>query len=114
MMRLYVSNSFALSMLDKERIKDRPRTPIYLGGVEEARQRIADWEFYGASVISCIGHADTAELFTRLLGRNLPFNRISVKLDDQSCILVGQYSGPRLTEGATELPEGAEIEWWII
>ena len=42
-------------------------------------------------------------------------NRVSVKLDNPDLhAIIGQYSGPRLEEGATELPEGARIEWWII
>jgi hypothetical protein len=29
-------------------------------------------------------------------------------------VLVAQYRGPRLPEGATELPEGATIEWYVV
>jgi hypothetical protein len=29
-------------------------------------------------------------------------------------VLVGQYSGTRLPEGATTLPEGATIRWLVV
>ena len=108
---LYVGNAFSLSMLDKH---GRPRSPIYLGDATAAKERIDNWQGHGAEIVSRIGHADTAAVFSQILGLDLPVNRTSVKLDDNSCILVGQYSGPRMPEGATTLPEGATIEWWIV
>jgi len=108
---LYVGNAFSLSMLDKH---GERRAPLYLGDAAAAKERIANWLSYGAEIVSCVGHADTAAVFSQILGLDLPVNRTSVKLDDHSCILVGQYSGPRLPEGATTLPEGATIEWWIV
>ena len=108
---LYVGNAFSLSMLDKH---GQSRSPLYLGSAAAAKERIANWQEYGAEIVSCVGHADVAAIFCQLLGRYIPVNRVSVKLDDHSCILVGQYSGPRLPEGATTLPEGATIEWWIV
>lgn len=35
-----------------------------------------------------------------------------IRYDDAA--LIGQYIGPRLPEGATELPAGATIEWWLV
>lgn len=68
----------------------------------------------GYAVESCVGHADTARLFERILGIEVAFNRSTVKLDRGDTAFVGQYSGPRLPEGAVELPEGAEIKWWWV
>ena len=48
------------------------------------------------------------------LGIPVPVNRKSIKLGSGDILLVGQYVGPRLPEGATELPENATIEWWAI
>ena len=63
---------------------------------------------------SAVGHADTAAVFADVLGVPVPTNRVSVTLEDGDTALVGQYSGPRLPEGATTLPEGATIRWMIV
>lgn len=63
---------------------------------------------------SVIGHADTAAVFGEELNRTFPVNRETVTLDVGDSLLVGQYRGPRLPEGATTLPEGATIEWFLV
>ena len=63
---------------------------------------------------SAVGHADTAAVFADVLGVPVACNRVSVTLEDGDTALVGQYSGPRLPEGATSLPEGATIKWMIV
>ena len=67
-----------------------------------------------SSCISAVGHADTAAVFSSVLGVEIPCNRATVALKDGDVALVGQYSGPRLPEGATSLPEGATIKWVIV
>ncbi len=64
--------------------------------------------------VSAIEDENTAALFSAILSMPLPASRVGVKLDSQSILLVGQYIGPRLPEGATELPEGARIKWWTL
>ena len=59
---------------------------------------------------SAVGHADTAAVFADVLGVPVPCNRVSVTLDHCATALVGQYSGPRLPEGAT----CATIKWIIV
>lgn len=61
--------------------------------------------------ISVVGHQVTADVFASELNWPVPFNRETVALDDRDALLVGQYRGPRLEEGAKFLPEGAEIHW---
>lgn len=63
---------------------------------------------------SAVGHADTASVFSDVLGIDVPTNQVSVTLGDGEAALVGQYSGPRLAEGATSLPEGATIKWLLV
>ena len=74
--------------------------------------------------VSAVGHADTAALFSAQLGREIGFNRISIPSDFfgdvngrvpyNNQILAGVYSGPRLPEGSTTLPEGASIQWVLV
>lgn len=66
----------------------------------------------GAS--SAVGHAETAAVFTAVLGVPVPTNRATVRLSSGDVALVGQYVGPRLPEGATSLPEGATIRWFRV
>lgn len=61
---------------------------------------------------SCVGHADTAAVFSAVLGCPVAFNRATVTLEGDA--LLGQYSGPRLPEGATALPAGATIRWFRV
>ena len=62
---------------------------------------------------SFVGHADACTLYSEMLGTEVKFNRVSVKLEPGETALVGQYIGPRLAEGATKLPEGAEVRWLL-
>lgn len=77
-------------------------------GLEAAQQ------FVSNGFESAIGHADTATVVSGILGTDVPMNRISVSLEGEWKILVAQYSGPRLQEGAKSLPEGATIQFWIV
>ena len=63
---------------------------------------------------SYVGHAAACSLFTALLGVPVAENRVSSKLACGEVALVGQYTGPRLPEGATTLPEGAAIAWCLV
>lgn len=63
---------------------------------------------------SAVGHADTAAVFSQQLGIPVPANRINISLKKGDMVLVGQYRGPRLPEGAITLPEGATIQWLLV
>lgn len=67
-----------------------------------ARNNLADGEW-----VSGVGHADTAAVFSSELGLPVECNRMSVTLQPGDRVLVGQYTGPRL-------PEGATIQWWLV
>jgi hypothetical protein len=41
-------------------------------------------------------------------------NRISVTLNPRDSAIVAQYIGPRLPEGATQLPSGATIKFYYL
>ena len=63
---------------------------------------------------SALGHDDIAALLTEMTGHELKKNRISNKLLVGDKAILAQYSGPRLPEGATKLPEGAEIIFALV
>ena len=80
--------------------------------VREVSQKVA--ACLAPACVSAVGHADTAAVFSHVLGVEIPCNRATVALKDGDVALVGQYSGPRLPEGATSLPEGAAIKWLVV
>ncbi len=96
----YLANAFSLNMLSDLDMKVRvtklslPKARAAAGGLP-----------------SIVGHAETAALFARLLEREVGHARETVTLRRGDFLIVGQYSGPRLGEGATVLPEGAAVKW---
>ena len=98
-----LSNAFSLNMLVAF-----PATFT----VEEVALECA--KVIATSCESAVGHADTAAVFSTVLGTNVPMNRSTVALQKGDTILVGQYIGPRMPEGSTTLPEGATIKWLVV
>lgn len=103
-MVIKLSNAFSLNMLKESGayISVRQIPP------EEAK-RLLEGGF-----VSFIGHDDTARLLSALLGLPISTNRQSLVLEDGETLLVAQYRGPRLPEGATTLPPGARVDWFLV
>ena len=104
-MKTIVTNAFSLNMVSV------PCLSILVErvDVEDVQELLAEVEWESA-----VGHADTATVFSDILSAEIPFNRTSVSLAEGSTVIVGQYKGPRLPEGAKALPEGATIEWYLV
>jgi len=100
----YVGNAFSLGMLDGSQ-----RLEVSALNIHQARYyvRSGSWE-------SCVGHADTAALLEEMLGVPVEMRRVSTALHSGDELLVAQYNGPRLPEGATSLPAGAKIRWYHV
>ncbi|MGQ9896721.1 MAG: STIV orfB116 family protein [Acidobacteriota bacterium] len=47
--------------------------------LDRARQIIAEFRQSGCNLYSAVGHRSTAALMTRLLGVDIPFNRVAVE-----------------------------------
>lgn len=106
-MTLYIGNAFALSMLPAS--ADDHSIVLYQDAtIDRAR------EYAAQPHVSCVGHADTARLMSDALGVELETRRCSIQLKPGDQLLVAQYSGPRLPEGATSLPEGATFRWLFV
>lgn len=63
---------------------------------------------------SAVGDAALARVFSRELDRMVPAEPRVLKLVVGEQLLVGQYRGPPIPHAATELPDGAKIEWMIV
>lgn len=128
MYKVYILNAFSLNMLNRESQRGVPefyapnggetdmgvaRWPRPVDNPQDVLDDVAKWPDY-FEVVSAVGHETTAHLFEQILGVPVPYNRMTVQLCSGDRALIGQYIGPRLEEGATELPEGARIEWWAL
>ncbi len=94
-------NAFSLNML-----ADFPAQPLF-EEIALAEVRVA----LAGGFESTVGHADTAAVYTDVLGFHVPAVRSTVSLTKGDTAIIGQYRGPRLPEGAHTLPEGATIQW---
>lgn len=120
-----ISNAFSMAMVDLDDASLRVVTVT----PEEAALLV------NADTISSVGHADAAARYSRALGREIKPARNNVRVqpaaaslgvvvtaseecglpaEDEARILVCQYTGPRLPEGAAELPEGASEVWKMV
>jgi hypothetical protein len=98
---MIIGNAFSLSMVAPfATIKVSPLTAEEVSEIE--------------SLESAIGHADTAFLAGKRIGRELPANRANISLKAGDKMIVSQYIGQRLPEGAKELPNGARIEFRLV
>ena len=106
MSNIWLLNAASFNMLSPEHMlggeSGFKAQPLSL---EEAKALLAD------GFTSAVGHADTAAVYSAQLGMDVPANRTTVALKSDEVVVVGQYVGPRLQEGATTLPDGAQIIW---
>jgi hypothetical protein len=97
-MATYITNAFSLNMLSEE-----------VGMVRIVRNPDVK-KYFESAVVPAIGHENTAQLVEKEFGLNQNlFNRCTVAMQPGDRAVIFQYSGPRLPEGATELPVGAKI-----
>ncbi len=102
---MLLCNAFSLNML-KSLNADIAIRPIAPQDVIDFAER--------EGLESAVGHADTAAVFSTVLGIKVPANRVSLALEPGDRLIVGQYRGPRLEAGVTELPPDATIEWCLV
>lgn len=105
-MAQYLGNAFSLGMLDCLTAETPVSVECAAFTLDEARAYVEH-----NRPTSTVGHLDTAELFSAMLGSSVEMRRVSTSLIGGDEILVGQYNGPRLPEGAKSLPEGAKVRW---
>jgi hypothetical protein len=87
--RIFVSNAFSLSMLTSFPANLR----VNEVGLEDVKEFLQENSF-----ISAVGHQSTADVMSRLLGIQIPFNRIQIQLKEGDVVIVFQLL-TRLEEG---------------
>lgn len=98
-MKKYLVNAFSIQMLQK-------------GGLVRFDE-IAP-EDIPTDVVSAVGHADTANVLTNMLGFPVSMNRTFITLDEDTELYVAQLVGGRLPEGTTTLPEGFSFKFYRV
>lgn len=101
---VYITNAFSINMLTGSCFIEFKKLEL-----EEVKELIA-----GTQIISAIGHTSTAEIVSKLLGIEIPAQRIEIKLDKP--MIVFQLN--------TRLPEGKVLSeeeikqlphsWWLV
>lgn len=118
MSNLFITNAFSINMLPE----GGTMVDFIPMSIEEVKKYISSVTTgsFAANIVSAIGHEDMAKIVSKQLEMAIPMNRVSIKLSGvergkiSDTALVAQYSGPRLAEGATSLPDGAEIRYWLV
>ena len=115
-------NAFSINMLGDLQVSHMQLAGFHHLSFEDAQAILAPrWEepspdrpngLFIPSFESFVGHADTARVLEGMLKLHVPCNRSNVTIAKNA--IVAQYVGPRLPEGATSLPEGAKINWYLI
>lgn len=99
----FILNSFSLNMVAADQ---------FPADVSFEELSVSEAAALAAGFISAVGHADTAKLFTSVLGISVKHNRQTVVLQRGDVALVGQYRGCRLPEGVSTLPADASLSWY--
>ena len=105
-MKTIIANAFSLQMVNQDMISNIDIVPIDGNTVSRCLMH--------NDFISCVGHTDTANVLSDLLGVNITPNRVSVKLDVDTLLIVAQVVGGRLPEGATTLPDSVTIKFFAV
>ena len=98
-MKKFLTNAFSIQMLS---------------GPATVRFDEIDAADVPSDVTSAVGHADTANVLSNMLGFEVPMNRAFVTLDEETELYVAQLIGGRLPEGATTLPEGFSFKFYRV
>ena len=107
-MSTILSNAFSLSMVPNlNNIGNEFTIRTRVVGVEEVKSLLAN------GFNSCVGHEDACAKYSELLAIPISYNRTSVKIDVGDKLIVGQFTGQRLVEGATTI-SAPSYSWLVI
>ena len=115
MKALFITDELDLSLLDRQiqRFALDSRVPVpcddpvaYLTGRIQYDPALR--------IESIVADGSLADLFSVVLRIPVAERRIKVRLTKDETALIGHYQGPRLAFGATELPLGATLDWWLL
>lgn len=113
MQRTKILNGISLNMLAQCAkgfvVTDRITTIESDAGYNASGLDLVHWSLAD----SYIGHADLCHVIKERHGVSIPCNRATASLTQGEKVVVVQYKGPRLPEGATRLPDGSALEFLL-
>ena len=101
-MTVYLGNAFSLQMV---------KPPTFFEQSAVTKERMTDELKNNPHIVKVVGHRETADVLTEMLGVEIPYNRQSITLKPGDTLYVAQVIGGRLPEGSTTLPPGVRIEF---
>lgn len=104
-----MATTYITAALSSRMVPDGHAVSLFDAPTEAARGIITS----AKSTESAVGHEDTARVMAGLLGIPVEARRVDVMLAHGDIIVVAEYTGPRLAEGATALPEGATLRFRV-
>lgn len=106
MKSMYLGNAFSLNMVQGE-------CNVEIREIADPIGLLSNSVFKNV-----IGHPETDVLVRNILEKGglvvPPGERATIRLALGDVLVVAQYVGPRLTEGATSLPAGATLVWFSV
>ncbi len=102
MQNIILSNAFSLQMLNLDKQSNIQIQPITSQEVQQILQQ---------GFISAVGHQDTANVLSNILGVPVSANRININFRKDTILIVAQLTGGRLPEGAVALPDGFSFKF---
>ncbi len=109
---IYVCSAFSGNMMSKE-IDD---AGIAIRRLTEGEVRPfldAQVDCYHRRVVPAVGNKALCPLIEKILGRPDLHSSTQIMLEEGDKCLVAHYDGPKIPEGATEVPEGGKITWML-
>jgi len=103
---MYITDNFSVGMISHLNTHKLVFIPI---SFEDAK-RINEME----KLESAIDRESILPIINSRLGLKLKVNCYSIMIKECETIMVAQYYGPELPKGATELPECAMIDLWLV
>jgi len=113
--KLYITDTLDLSLIPRENqfLNLTRRSPM---PCNDPVKYLTDRLQYDPNLVieSLVFDGNLADLFSVVLRIPVEMRRVKVRLGIDEVALIGQYEGPKLEFGATELPLGAELSWWLL
>lgn len=108
--KVKLANAFSLQMLPAKPAVQNLEI-LKIEDISYIKKQIAN---DAIEIESFIGHADTAKILSNMLGIEVQVNRAAFQIEKGERILVAQFVGGRLPEGATTLPENVKIVFYEV
>jgi hypothetical protein len=106
-MKTYLANSLSINMIGFSQLGE---AKVFIARISPG----AAHEILAGGFESAVGHESTAALIAADLCLPVRADRQSIKINPGDKLVVAQYVGPRLPEGATELPPGARLDYFLV